>query len=85
MHEENIPTISKIEKHYRNKQLSVYFCRKRTSHFLTRDLVTLNKTLSISHSPRPLAAEPIRNTEIMESLLAKAQKASQVGGKDYSE
>ena len=52
---------------------------------MTPDLVTLNKTLSISHSPRPLAAEPIRNTEIMESLLAKAQKASQVGEKDYSE
>ena len=40
------------------------------TNFLTRDLVTLNNILSISHSPRPLAAGPIRNAENMESLLA---------------
>ena len=37
---------------------------------MTRDLVTLNHTLSISHSPCSLAAGPIRNAENMESLLA---------------
>ena len=30
---------------------------------------TLNNTLSISHSPRPLAPGPTRNAEIMESVL----------------
>ena len=39
-------------------------------NFLKRDLLTLKNTLSISHSPRPLAAEPIGNTENIESLLA---------------
>ena len=34
-------------------------------NFPTRDLVTPNNTLSISHSPRPLAAGPIRNVKIM--------------------
>ena len=46
-------------------------------NFLARDFVTLNNTLTISHSP--LAAGPIRNAECMEFLLAIAQKASQVG------
>ena len=32
-------------------------------------LFRLNRSLSISHSPRPLAFEPIRNTENMEFLL----------------
>jgi len=42
-----------------------------SEHFnsLTRDSVTLNNTLSISHSLRPLAAGPIRNAENMETLL----------------
>ena len=31
-------------------------------NFSTRDLATLNNTLSISHNPRPLAVGPIRNT-----------------------
>ena len=57
---------------------SVYFRRARTSHFLTRDIVTLNNKLSRSHSPRPLAAGSIRNTENMESLLAKAEISSQI-------
>ena len=34
---------------------SVYFRRARTFQFLTRDLITLNSILSISHRPRPLA------------------------------
>jgi len=38
-------------------------------NFLTRDLITLNNTLSISYSQRPLAAGPIRNAENIESLL----------------
>ena len=38
-------------------------------NFLTRELVALNNTLSISQRPRPLAAELIRNAEIIESLL----------------
>ena len=38
-------------------------------NFLTRYLVTLNNILSISHSPRPLAAGPIRNAGNMASLL----------------
>ena len=38
--------------------------RARTiSNFLTRDLVTLNNTLPISHNPYPLAAGPTRNAE----------------------
>ena len=45
-------------------------------NFLTRDLVTLNNTLSISHSPRPLAAGTIQNAKIMESLLRMQQKRS---------
>ena len=36
---------------------------------LTSDLVALNNTLSISHSPHPLAAGPVRNAENTESLL----------------
>ena len=40
-------------------------------NFLTRDLVTMNNTQSISHSPRSLGAGPIRNTETMRSLLNK--------------
>ena len=42
--------------------------------FLSRDLVTLNNTLS--HSPRPLAAGTIQNAKIMESLLCMQQKKS---------
>ena len=38
----------------KKKKLSVYF-RRRTSQFLTRDLIMLNYTLSTSHSPRQLA------------------------------
>ena len=34
-----------------------------TFQFLTYDSVTLNFTLSISHSPRPLTAGPLRNAE----------------------
>ena len=41
-------------------------------NFLTRDFVTLNNTLSISHSPRPLAAGPIRNAKVIGSHLAIA-------------
>ena len=37
------------------------------SNFLTRDLVTLNYTLSISHSPHPLTTVPKRIAENMES------------------
>ena len=37
--------------------------------FLTGDLVSLNNNCSISHSPRPLAAGPIRISEDMESVL----------------
>ena len=44
-------------------------------NFLTLALLTLNNTLSISHSPRPLAAGPIRNSEVMESLLCKRKLA----------
>ena len=40
--------------------------------FSTCDVITLNITLSISHSPLPLAAGPIRNAENMESLLVIA-------------
>ena len=32
---------------------------------VTRDLLTLNNAQSISQSPRPLAAGPIRNAEIV--------------------
>ena len=41
------------------------------SNVLTRALVTLNNTLSISYGPlpRPLAAGPKRNTKNMKSLL----------------
>ena len=39
-------------------------------NFLTRDLLTLNNSLSIPHSPRPLTTGPIGNVENMESLLA---------------
>ena len=59
LHEENIPIIREIEK----PKLSVYFRFARTSQFLTRDVATLNSTLSMSHRPRPLAAGPIRNAE----------------------
>ena len=38
-------------------------------NFLTRNIVTLNNTPLISHSPRPLAAGSIRNVKTMESLL----------------
>ena len=38
-------------------------------NFLTFDLAILNTSQSISHSSPPLATEPIRNTEIVESLL----------------
>ena len=63
---ENIPIIIKIEK----PKLSVYFHRARTPHFLTRDLLTLNHTLSMLHGPRPLTAGPIRNAENMEYLAS---------------
>ena len=42
---------------------------KGPPHFSTRDLATLNSKLSISHSPRTLAAGPIRIAENTESLL----------------
>ena len=38
-------------------------------NFPTLDLVTPNNTLSITHSPRLLASEYIRNAENIESLL----------------
>ena len=44
------------------------------SNFLRRNLVTLNNTLSISHSPRPLAARPKRNAKIVESLLCMIRR-----------
>ena len=44
--------------------------------FLTRDLATLNNTLSILHRPRPLAAGPIGNAEIIESLLTMIRSHS---------
>ena len=43
-------------------------------NFSTHDSVTLNTTLSISHSPRPLTAGPIRYAESMASLLVKVQR-----------
>ena len=56
---ENIPIIFKIEKtSYRN-----IFVLQGVPNFLTRDLVTLNNTLPISHNPYPLAARPRRNAE----------------------
>ena len=64
LQEKNIPIII----HIGNSKLEVYF-RRATSHFLTRDLATLNNSLLISYSPRPVAAGPIRNAKIMESLL----------------
>ena len=36
-------------------------------NFLTRDLLTLNNTPSISHIPRPLTARPERNAENLEA------------------
>ena len=38
-------------------------------NFLTRDLLTLDNTLTISHSSHSLAAGPIRNARNMESHL----------------
>ena len=38
-------------------------------NFLTRDLVTLNYTLSTPYSPRPLATGRTRNAKIMRSPL----------------
>ena len=38
--------------------------------FCTRESVTLIYTLSISHSPRPLAVGHLRNAKIMEFVLA---------------
>ena len=52
------------------------FVSQELPNFLSRDLVTLNNTLSISHSPRPLAAGTIQNAKIMESLLRMQQKKS---------
>ena len=62
------PTISLIE----NSKLLVNFRRAGTLQFFTCDWVTLNFTPSISLSPRQLAAGPIRNAKIMESLLSVA-------------
>ena len=46
------------------------FAVSELPNFLTRDSLTLTITLSILHSPRSLAAEPIQNAENMESILA---------------
>ena len=48
--------------HVENKPISV---KNLTSIYFRRA-----RTLSISHSPRPPVARPIRNAEIMEYLLA---------------
>ena len=56
---------------------------QRLPIFLTRDLVTSNNTLSISHSPRPLAAGPIQNAKIMESLLGISYLNNVRGGEPY--
>ena len=71
--------VAKIEKslYYGNILLGVpdvtynryIFAVLELPNSLTRDLVTPNNTLSMSYSPHPLAAGPIRNAENMESLL----------------
>ena len=58
---QNIPIIKS-----KTQVIGIFFS---CSTFLARNLATLKNTLSISHSPRPLAVGPIRNAEIMESLL----------------
>ena len=45
---------------------------------------TPNYTLSISHSPRPLTAGPIRNAEIIEPLLPVGQKEIENSKKDVN-
>ena len=52
--------------------ISIEYCQYEKLEFqiLTCDLQTLNNTLSISNSPRPLTAGPIRNAENMEFLLS---------------
>ena len=59
--------------HYNSNKkanLSVIFVVQGIPNFLTRYLVTLNNTLSISPSLRPLDAGTLRNAKNMESLLA---------------
>ena len=63
LHGENISILN------RKPKLSDYFRRVRTFQFLSRDLATMDNTLSTSHGLGPLAAGYIRNYKIMESLI----------------
>ena len=62
------PRTTKIIQTEKPKLLA-YLRRAKTFQFLTRDWLILKNTQSISHSPHPLAAGPIRNAENMECLL----------------
>ena len=53
----------------RKKSYWYIFVASGLLNFLIRGLVTLNNILSISHSPFPFAAGPIRNAENIEPLL----------------
>ena len=65
LHDENIP-ITWLFRFQCNRYI---FAVPGLPNLLIRDLVTLENTISISHSLRPLTAGPIRIAENMESLL----------------
>ena len=69
LHDENIPNICQIKY----SKLSVYFRLQGLTNYFDKPLKnskiqSLNNTLSISYSPRPLATGPMQNSEIMESF-----------------
>ena len=57
---------------FKQKRYRYIFAVQEFRNFLTRDLVTLNNTRSISYSPRPLAAGPAQqNSSVWNSASTK--------------